>query len=79
MENKADEKALAYCVRCKKKQEYKTGTETCKEGKRKQIFLMGLCSVCGTKMCRILPKALLEDKPSSNVSYSTEDKAHGKR
>jgi len=55
-----EEKALAWCCRCKAKQEFKEGTEKLKEVKTKngktRSFLTGLCKVCECKMCRILPK-----------------------
>jgi len=47
----------AYCVKCKKKVDIKDGKEVIidtKTGKKK--FMMGLCSVCGTKVSRVLGK-----------------------
>jgi len=44
----------AYCVKCKSKREMKDTTEeTLKNGRQ---AMKGKCSVCGTKMCRILGK-----------------------
>lgn len=57
------EKVMGYCVKCKSKKEFKSGTEELVEkkvNKRQVNFLMGKCLVCGTKMSKILPKKLLE-------------------
>ncbi len=45
----------AYCVKCKEKREMKNPHEiTMKNGKH---AMQGSCSVCGTKLNRILPAA----------------------
>ena len=43
----------AYCVKCKEKREF-TGVVVEKNGRR---MAQGICSVCGTKVNRILGKA----------------------
>ncbi|MCD6148662.1 hypothetical protein J7J18_04775 [bacterium] len=49
---------IAYCVKCKKKQEMKDEKEITMKGKggttRKAVT--GVCPVCGTKMFKILGK-----------------------
>jgi len=40
-----------YCVKCKKKTEMKDITES--KTKRGVPMKKGICSICGTKMCRI--------------------------
>ncbi|HLZ56005.1 MAG TPA: DUF5679 domain-containing protein [Ktedonosporobacter sp.] len=43
----------AYCVKCKQKREMKDSHQiTMKNGKP---AMQGLCTVCGTKLTRILP------------------------
>lgn len=45
---------IAYCMKCKKKQEMKeTATVTMKNGRK---ALKGKCTVCGTGMYKILGK-----------------------
>jgi hypothetical protein len=49
----------AYCVKCKKKQAMKDEKEVEIKGKggAKRRAIQGVCSVCGTKMFKILGKA----------------------
>lgn len=47
----------AYCVKCRQKREMKDGKEVTMPGKGGERRAMtGLCSVCGTKMFKILGK-----------------------
>lgn len=48
----------AFCVKCKKKQPMKDEKEVEIKGKggTTRKALTGVCSVCGTKMFKILPK-----------------------
>ena len=46
---------IAYCVKCREKREMKDATEVEMKGGRKA--LSGTCTVCGTKMFKILGKA----------------------
>ncbi len=48
----------AYCVKCKKKQPMRDEQEVEIPGKgnTKRRAITGFCSVCGTKMFKILPK-----------------------
>jgi Zn finger protein HypA/HybF involved in hydrogenase expression len=50
---------IAYCVKCKKKQEMKDEKEVEMKGKggTKRRAVTGVCPVCGTKMFKILGKA----------------------
>lgn len=49
-----EEKNMGYCVKCKKKVEMKDEKEvTWKNGVK---ALKGICTECGTKVCRILGK-----------------------
>ena len=50
---------VAYCVKCKKKQEIKDEKEIQMKGKGGVMrrALTGVCPVCGTKMFKILGKA----------------------
>lgn len=50
--------AEAYCVKCKAKKEMKDAKEVEFKGKGGIVrkALSGVCSVCGTKMYKILPK-----------------------
>jgi hypothetical protein len=49
----------AYCVKCKQKREMKDEKEVEIKGKggTKRKAVQGACSVCGTKMFKILGKA----------------------
>ncbi|MCK4327168.1 MAG: hypothetical protein KAW41_01690 [Candidatus Diapherotrites archaeon] len=48
----------AYCVKCRTKVEIKDGEEVIIDTKRgKKKFMMGTCSVCGTKVSRVLGNA----------------------
>lgn len=49
----------AYCVKCKQKREMKDEKEIEIKGKggTKRKAVSGVCSVCGTKMFKILGKA----------------------
>jgi hypothetical protein len=49
---------IAYCVKCKEKREMKDAAEVSFAGKGGQSrrALSGLCTVCGTKMFKILGK-----------------------
>ena len=41
-----------YCVKCKAKRDIKDAKESvCKNGRK---MLKGVCSVCGTKMCKFI-------------------------
>jgi len=60
-----EQKAEAWCCKCKAKREFKQGSEEIVKTKRSSM-LKGLCDTCGTKMCKILPKALLEEKSSDS-------------
>jgi len=53
------EEVIAFCVKCKKKQPMKDAKEVEIKGKggTKRRALTGFCTVCGTKMFRILGKA----------------------
>ena len=49
---------IAYCVKCKKKQEMKDEKEITIKGKggTQRRAVSGVCPVCGTKMFKILGK-----------------------
>lgn len=48
---------VAYCVKCKKKQEMEEAKEVTMESDRgDRRAMQGLCPVCGTKMFKILGK-----------------------
>lgn len=49
---------IAYCVKCKEKREMKDAAEVSFAGKggQERRALSGLCTVCGTKMFKILGK-----------------------
>lgn len=48
---------VAYCVKCKKKQEMEDAKEVTMKSKRGERRAMrGICPVCGTKMFKILPQ-----------------------
>jgi len=49
---------IAYCVKCKKKQEMKNEKEITMKGKggTTRRAVTGVCPVCGTKMFKILGK-----------------------
>ncbi len=49
---------IAYCVKCKKKQEMKDEKEITMKGKggTTRRAVTGVCPVCGTKMFKILGK-----------------------
>lgn len=53
------EEVIAFCVKCRKKQSMKEPKEIEIKGKggTKRKALSGTCSVCGTKMFKILGKA----------------------
>jgi hypothetical protein len=52
------DKVIAYCVKCRKKQEMKDAKEVQMKGKGgPRRALKGVCPVCGTGMFRILGKA----------------------
>ena len=46
---------IAYCVKCKEKREMKDAAEVEMKGGRRAMS--GVCTVCGTKMFKILGKA----------------------
>jgi len=54
----ADEKVMAYCVKCKAKREMKNPQEVEMKGKGGVVrrAMKGTCPVCGTTMFRILGK-----------------------
>jgi len=55
-----ENKIVGYCVKCKEKREIKEPVETTiKGGKIKAV--KGVCSVCGTKMFRIIGKSKPEE------------------
>lgn len=43
-----------FCMRCRKQTEMENTTEVITKNKRR--MLKGVCSKCGTKMCKILGK-----------------------
>ena len=47
-------KGDAYCVKCKEKREFEGTVKVSDSGRR---MAQGICSVCGTKLNRILGKA----------------------
>jgi len=67
----AETEVVGYCVRCKNKRPFKTFEVK----KVKKAMLKGECSVCGTKMCRLLSNADYdffkeqEGKPSSPAFF----------
>ena len=48
---------VAYCVKCREKREMKDAKEVSFAGKggKDRMAMSGLCTVCGTKMFKILP------------------------
>lgn len=46
---------VAYCVKCKEKREMKDAQEVEMKGGRRAM--QGICTVCGTKMFKILGKS----------------------
>ena len=50
---------VGYCVKCKTKREMKDATEVsmAAKGGGTRRAMTGICTVCGTKMFKILPKA----------------------
>lgn len=64
---------MAYCVKCKQKREMKNAHHiTMKNGKP---ALQGECTVCGTRLNRILPG----EKAAAKSEEKTSAKASGKR
>jgi hypothetical protein len=49
----------AYCMKCREKRKFEGSVVTLKNGRP---AAQGLCSVCGTKLTRILSKAEAEGK-----------------
>ena len=45
------EKIIGYCMRCKAKREMKNTKLSAT--KKKTLMIKGICSKCGTKMCKI--------------------------
>lgn len=58
MMEQSQEQAMGYCVKCKEKRQMKDAKEVEMQGKGgvKRRAMTGTCSVCGTKMFRILGK-----------------------
>lgn len=54
--------AQAYCVKCRAKREMEGAREVAMKGKggQERRAMTGTCSVCGTKMFKILGKAKTE-------------------
>ncbi len=50
-EDKEEPKVIGWCMRCKKKTEMKDPVED--KTKKGVKMMRGVCSVCGTKMCRM--------------------------
>ena len=52
----AEEKVIAYCVKCKEKREMKDAKEVSMKGKggKTRMAMTGTCEKCGTKMFRIM-------------------------
>lgn len=58
-DDKKDQVVIAYCVKCKAKQEMQEPKEVEMKGKggMKRRAMKGICPVCGTTMFRIMGKA----------------------
>lgn len=59
--------AQGYCVKCREKREMEGAKEIAMKGKggQERRAMTGVCSVCGTKMFKILGKASAEMKKAA--------------
>ncbi|MEK7098996.1 MAG: DUF5679 domain-containing protein [Patescibacteria group bacterium] len=59
--------AQAYCVKCRAKRDMQDAKEVAMRGKggQERRAMTGTCSVCGTKMFKILGKAEAEAKKAA--------------
>ena len=59
--------AQAYCVKCRAKRDMEDAKEVAMRGKggQERRAMTGTCSVCGTKMFKILGKAEAEAKKAA--------------
>ena len=62
-------KGDAYCVKCKEKREFEGVVKTSDSGRRMAV---GKCNECGTKLNRILGKAITSGFTSENVEAAIE-------